>query len=301
MTYGFLRSPSCPSTSRSTADPALVQAARGLYASGRAAFLHVTLPLTMPGITRRGDPHLHPLDRRLRDPGPARRRPDDDDRQDRADAVHVVRDWPYGAALGFLLIVVTIAGTLAGLRFLRREVIGDADAQPVPGGFGTRLRVPVLADRDLILFSFNDSKRNFAWRGFTLKWYPELFGKRSLLSALWVTLQVALISVIVTTIWHAAGAGPGPPPERASGEPRGHADPAADGDPGGRHRHQPAAVLRPADGRQRVDPPDRGRPHRVLDLVRRDHCAGPGGLARPADGGGGPATSAPRPARPCAT
>jgi ABC-type spermidine/putrescine transport system permease subunit I len=34
------------------------------------------------------------------------------------------RDWPYGAALGFLLIVVTILGTLAGLRFLRQEVIG---------------------------------------------------------------------------------------------------------------------------------------------------------------------------------
>ncbi len=52
----------------------------------------------------------------------------------------------------------------------------------------------------LILFSFNDSKRNFAWRGFTLKWYPELFGNDALLSALGVTLQVALISVVVTTI-----------------------------------------------------------------------------------------------------
>ena len=52
----------------------------------------------------------------------------------------------------------------------------------------------------LILFSFNDSKRNFAWRGFTLKWYPELFGNEALLSALGVTLQVALISVIVTTM-----------------------------------------------------------------------------------------------------
>ena len=51
----------------------------------------------------------------------------------------------------------------------------------------------------LILFSFNDSRRNFAWRGFTLKWYPELFGNEALLSALGVTLQVALISVIVTT------------------------------------------------------------------------------------------------------
>ncbi len=52
----------------------------------------------------------------------------------------------------------------------------------------------------LILFSFNDSKRNFAWRGFTLKWYPELFANEALLGALWVTLQVALIAVVVTTI-----------------------------------------------------------------------------------------------------
>jgi spermidine/putrescine transport system permease protein len=34
------------------------------------------------------------------------------------------KDWPFGAALGFLMILITIAGTLAGLRFLRREVIG---------------------------------------------------------------------------------------------------------------------------------------------------------------------------------
>jgi spermidine/putrescine transport system permease protein len=51
----------------------------------------------------------------------------------------------------------------------------------------------------LILFSFNDSKRNFAWRGFTLEWYPKLLANEALLSALGVTLQVALISVIVTT------------------------------------------------------------------------------------------------------
>jgi len=52
----------------------------------------------------------------------------------------------------------------------------------------------------LILFSFNDSKRNFIWRGFTLKWYPELFGDEALLAALGVTLQVAVIAVVATTI-----------------------------------------------------------------------------------------------------
>jgi spermidine/putrescine transport system permease protein len=52
----------------------------------------------------------------------------------------------------------------------------------------------------LILFSFNDSKRNFAWKGFTLRWYPELFSNDALLDALWVTIQVASISVVATTI-----------------------------------------------------------------------------------------------------
>lgn len=51
----------------------------------------------------------------------------------------------------------------------------------------------------LILFSFNSSRRNFIWRGFTLDWYPTLFADRELLAALWVTIQVAAISVVVTT------------------------------------------------------------------------------------------------------
>ena len=33
------------------------------------------------------------------------------------------RDWPSGASLGFLLMLVTIVGTLVSLRILRREVL----------------------------------------------------------------------------------------------------------------------------------------------------------------------------------
>jgi len=35
------------------------------------------------------------------------------------------RDWPYGAALGFVLMVITLVGTLLALRTLRREVVGS--------------------------------------------------------------------------------------------------------------------------------------------------------------------------------
>jgi ABC-type spermidine/putrescine transport system permease subunit II len=52
----------------------------------------------------------------------------------------------------------------------------------------------------LIIFSFNDAKDLFVWRGFTLKWYPELFGDRNLMKGLGVTLQVAAIAVVATTI-----------------------------------------------------------------------------------------------------
>jgi spermidine/putrescine transport system permease protein len=52
----------------------------------------------------------------------------------------------------------------------------------------------------LILFSFNDSRRNIAWRGFTLEWYPRLFGNDEVLDALWVTMQVAIAAVLVSVI-----------------------------------------------------------------------------------------------------
>ena len=52
----------------------------------------------------------------------------------------------------------------------------------------------------LIIFSFNDSRRNIAWRGFTLDWYPRLFTNDAVLDALWVTLQVAVAAVLVSVI-----------------------------------------------------------------------------------------------------
>ena len=88
MTYGFLPFAILPLyVSIDRLDPALVAAARDLYATGRGAFLHVTLPLTMPGHHRGRDPDVHPGHRRLRDPGPARRRRDDDHRQGHPGAV----------------------------------------------------------------------------------------------------------------------------------------------------------------------------------------------------------------------
>jgi len=125
MTYGFLPFAILPLyVSIDRLDPALVQAARDLYSGGAAAFFHVTLPLTMPGIIAAALLTFIPAIGDFVTPdllGGAQT-------TTIAKVVQTLflsaRDWPFGAALGFLLIVVTIVGTVAGLRFLRQEVVG---------------------------------------------------------------------------------------------------------------------------------------------------------------------------------
>jgi spermidine/putrescine transport system permease protein len=34
------------------------------------------------------------------------------------------RDWPFGSALGFILIAITMVGALIALRRVRREIVG---------------------------------------------------------------------------------------------------------------------------------------------------------------------------------
>lgn len=53
----------------------------------------------------------------------------------------------------------------------------------------------------LVLFSFNDSRRNAAWQGFTLRWYGELLHDRPVLYALQNTMKVALIATLIATIF----------------------------------------------------------------------------------------------------
>lgn len=56
----------------------------------------------------------------------------------------------------------------------------------------------------LIIFSFNDARRVFVWRGFTTKWYGELFANEDLLDAVLTTFQVAAVAVVVSTVIGAA-------------------------------------------------------------------------------------------------
>ena len=59
------------------------------------------------------------------------------------------------------------------------------------------LYAPIIV---LIIFSFNNSKSRSVWKGFTLKWYLELFKDKEVLTALYYTILIALISSIVATI-----------------------------------------------------------------------------------------------------
>lgn len=52
----------------------------------------------------------------------------------------------------------------------------------------------------LILFSFNDSRSRGIWKGFTLKWYAELFKNEEVLNALYYTIIIALLSSVISTI-----------------------------------------------------------------------------------------------------
>ena len=52
----------------------------------------------------------------------------------------------------------------------------------------------------LIVFSFNTSRLNIVFEGFTLKWYHELFHNKVLLEALVNTMLVAITSTVISTI-----------------------------------------------------------------------------------------------------
>ena len=58
----------------------------------------------------------------------------------------------------------------------------------------------------LILFSFNDSKSRVVWNGFSLKWYEQLFQNEMIMESLKVTILVAVIAALVSTVIGTAAA-----------------------------------------------------------------------------------------------
>lgn len=58
------------------------------------------------------------------------------------------------------------------------------------------LYIPIAV---LILYSFNDGKTS-VWKGFTLKWYYELFNNSAIMNSLYNTLIIAVLAAIISTV-----------------------------------------------------------------------------------------------------
>jgi len=59
------------------------------------------------------------------------------------------------------------------------------------------LYLPIVV---LIVFSFNSTKSRTIWTGFTFDWYHQLFSDSAILSSLYVTLLVAVLSALIATV-----------------------------------------------------------------------------------------------------
>ena len=126
MTYGFLPFMILPIyVSIDRLDRNLVSAARDLYASGREAFVHVTLPLSMPGVVAGSLLTFIPAIGDFVTP-------DLLGGVEQTTIAKIIqerfldgRDWPFGSALGFIMILITLIGTFFALRHVRREIVGE--------------------------------------------------------------------------------------------------------------------------------------------------------------------------------
>ncbi len=98
------------------------------------------------------------------------------------------------------------AATAAPTTTAMREL--DPDARPravrrprgilVPLWLGyVFLYLPILI---VVVMSFNDSSNLFVWRGFSLRWYPELFENREIMQGLVNTLIVATGATAIATV-----------------------------------------------------------------------------------------------------
>ena len=57
--------------------------------------------------------------------------------------------------------------------------------------------LPILVT---VVFSFNSSKSLTSFTGFSLRWYQELLGNGEIMSAVYVSVTIALLSTAISTI-----------------------------------------------------------------------------------------------------
>lgn len=86
---------------------------------------------------------------------------------------------------------------LSGLRFFR-VVFGTWTALVF-----AFLYVPILV---LVAYSFNTSRLNIRWEGFTLRWYNEIWSNAPLLRAAWNSVVIAFATTILSVLLGTLGA-----------------------------------------------------------------------------------------------
>lgn len=59
------------------------------------------------------------------------------------------------------------------------------------------LYLPILI---LVIYSVSDSRTVGVWGGFTIRWYDQMIHNPAMMAALWITVKVALISTVISTI-----------------------------------------------------------------------------------------------------
>lgn len=93
------------------------------------------------------------------------------------------------------------------LRGLRRWVSGARLQSSFFGiwtaGVFAFLYIPIVL---LVIFSFNSSRLNIRWEGFSLRWYDELFSNRTLIAAFQNSLFVAVVTTVLATVLGTIGA-----------------------------------------------------------------------------------------------
>jgi spermidine/putrescine transport system permease protein len=209
-------------------DVRLIEAAQDLYASSRAAFWKVTLPLSAPGIVAgmllTFIPAVGDYVNAYFLGGP-----------NQAMIGNVIQgqylqlaNYPIAAALSFVLMALIMVAVVIYLwRVGAGALMGDDDEARSEGA-GARLGAGRVRARGawgwvrehalgayaavavaytlipiavIVLFSFNDPSGNFniSWQGFTLDHWRDPFGNQELTDALVTSLKLAALSTAIAT------------------------------------------------------------------------------------------------------
>ena len=107
------------------------------------------------------------------------------------------RDWPFGSALSMIVVLFSV---LLIYLYYRATKVYKYDGN---GGIGKDEEVLVSYSWLILLFlyfpmmvlmvySFNDSRINAEWEGFTFHWYTDLFQKQDVIDAFVNSMTIAV-------------------------------------------------------------------------------------------------------------